>query len=517
MPLTLTYPGVYLQELEPDVRTVRGVPTSITAFVGRARRGLVDEPVRVQGFGEFIRLFGGLWDGSPMSYAVSHFFLNGGGDALIVRVHHPSADNERDRAFADLPAEGGGALRLEASSPGTWGNRLQARVTHPAASTPDAASLFHLTIQETDGQTPPTVLAEEKFNRLSVTSSAQRFVTQVLEQESDLVRTTGTVPGRRPQATQADAASSPFKNGHDGRAITDADVAGPNFEAHRRGIFALEEADLFNLLVIPPFSDTEDVGATTWDAAVTYCERRRAMVIIDPPAPWNDPGDVIKDLSKVVTRRPNAALYFPRLRASDPLLENRLRDFAPSGAVAGVIARTDAARGVWKAPAGQEASIAGARELTVRLTDGQNGQLNPLGVNCLRTFPVTGRVVWGARTLMGADDLASQWAYLPVRRTALYIEESLYRGSQWVVFEPNDEKLWAQIRLTLGSFMHALFRQGAFQGTTPQQAYFVKCDAETTTQADIDRGIVNIIVGFAPLKPAEFVVIQIQQITRGEV
>jgi phage tail sheath protein FI len=205
------------------------------------------------------------------------------------------------------------------------------------------------------------------------------------------------------------------------------------------------------------------------------------------------------------------------LRASDPLRENRLRDFAPSGAVAGVIARTDAARGVWKAPAGQEASIVGARELTVRLTDGQNGILNPRGVNCLRTFTATGRVVWGSRTVEGDDDLASQWAYLPVRRTALFIEESLYRGSQWVVFEPNDEKLWAQIRLTLGSFMHGLFRQGAFQGTTPQQAYFVKCDAETTTQADIDRGIVNIIVGFAPLKPAEFVVIQIQQITKAEV
>ncbi len=179
-----------------------------------------------------------------------------------------------------------------------------------------------------------------------------------------------------------------------------------------------------------------------------------------------------------------------------------------------MIARIDASRGVWKAPAGQEATLVGARELTVRLTDGQNGILNPRGVNCLRTFAAAGRVVWGARTLMGDDDLASQWAYLPVRRTALYIEESLYRGSQWVVFEPNDERLWSLIRLSLGSFMHGLFRQGAFQGTTPREAYFVKCDSETTTQADIDRGIVNIVVGFAPLKPAEFVVIQIQQITR---
>jgi uncharacterized protein len=510
MPLTLAHPGVYIQELEPNVRTVRGVPTSITAFIGRARRGLVDQPVRVQGFGEFVRLFGGLWDQSTMSYAVNHFFLNGGGDALIVRVHHESAPGARDRATADLAAEGGGALQLEASGPGMWGNRLRVEVTHPDAVTPGAADLFHLTVQETNGQNPPEVVAEEKFLRLSLNPAGQRFVTDVLEQESDLARVLGTLPGGRPVATGAPVS---FSDGDDGAQISDLDVAGANFANDRRGLYALENADLFNLLCIPPFSDDDDVDSATWDEAVAYCVRRRAMVIVDPPASWNDPSDVISNITNVVTRSPNASLYFPRIRAADPLRENRLRDFAPSGVVAGVIARTDGARGVWKAPAGQDATMLGARELTVRLTDGQNGILNPRGVNCLRMFPTAGRVVWGARTLVGDDDLASQWTYVPVRRTALFIEESLYRGSQWVVFEPNDEKLWAQIRLTLGSFMHGLFRQGAFQGTTPQQAYFVKCDAETTTQADIDRGIVNIIVGFAPLKPAEFVVIQIQQLT----
>ena len=176
------------------------------------------------------------------------------------------------------------------------------------------------------------------------------------------------------------------------------------------------------------------------------------------------------------------------------------------------MARTDAERGVWKAPAGQEADDRGRRpELAVTLTDRENGQLNPLGVNCIRTFPVIGNVVWGARTLDGADALASEWKYVPVRRLALFLEESLYRGTQWVVFEPNDEPLWAQIRLNVGAFMQNLFRQGAFQGTTPREAYFVKCDKETTTQNDINLGIVNILVGFAPLKPAEFVIIRIQQ------
>jgi phage tail sheath protein FI len=192
------------------------------------------------------------------------------------------------------------------------------------------------------------------------------------------------------------------------------------------------------------------------------------------------------------------------------LNESRPLNVAASGTLAGVYARTDSARGVWKAPAGTEATLRGA-SIPTKLTDLENGALNPLGVNVLRTFPIYGNICWGARTLDGADQKASEWKYIPVRRTALYIEESLYQGLKWVVFEPNDEPLWAQIRLNVGAFMHNLFRQGAFQGTTPREAYFVKCDRDTTTQNDIDRGIVNIVVGFAPLKPAEFVVIKIQQ------
>ena len=175
-------------------------------------------------------------------------------------------------------------------------------------------------------------------------------------------------------------------------------------------------------------------------------------------------------------------------------------------------AATDGSLGVWKAPAGINAALNTAQGLTYQLTDLENGLLNPLGMNCLRTFPVYGNVVWGARTLAGADTLASQWKYIPVRRAALYLEESLYRGLQWAVFEPNDEPLWSAIRLNVNSFMQTLFQKRAFQGQTPDEAYFVKCDSETTTQTDIDNGIVNVLVGFAPLQPAEFVVIQIEQL-----
>lgn len=285
-------------------------------------------------------------------------------------------------------------------------------------------------------------------------------------------------------------------------------------QANKTGLYALENADLFNILCIPlaPTLGSTDFQAVI-SAATAYCDARRAFLIVDIPS-------AVKDLSGMQTwmsqndtlRDNNSAVYFPRVMIPDPLNNYRLRDVAPSGTVAGLYALTDANRGVWKAPAGTEAVLRNVSQLVYNLTDGQNGVLNPLGINCLRTFPVYGNVCWGARTLDGADVQASDWKYIPVRRFALFLEESLYRGTKWVVFEPNDEPLWAQIRLNVGAFMQTLFRQGAFQGKTPKDAYFVQCDDETTTQNDINNGIVNIIVGFAPLKPAEFVIIQIQQI-----
>jgi hypothetical protein len=288
----------------------------------------------------------------------------------------------------------------------------------------------------------------------------------------------------------------------------------------KTGISALEKADLFNLLCIPPAARNGDTNNSVYQEAMSYCAKRRALLIVDPPMAWgaspaaaaSTAAASLGSLGLSGTDARNAALYFPRVRKADPERARQIDTFVPCGIVAGVMARTDTQRGVWKAPAGLDATLNGIQGLQVNLTDDENGQLNPLGINCLRSFPVNGRVVWGARTLRGADQLADEYKYVSVRRVALFIEESLYRGTQWVVFEPNDEPLWAQIRLNVGAFMHNLFRQGAFQGSTPQQAYLVKCDAETTTQNDIDRGIVNILVGFAPLKPAEFVIIKIQQL-----
>jgi len=516
MPIMPTYPGVYIEEIPSGVRTIVGVATSITAFIGRTLRGNVNDPVRIQSFADFERKFGGLWVESTMSYAVHHYFLNGGTDAIIVRVQ-----NAATKATLDLPA-GTKTLTLEAASEGNWGNDLQAIVDHETkdknSSSPDE-NLFNLVIQEVDSTTNQ-VKATETFLNVSRDENASRFITKVLEQMSALVRIKGDVPDTRPDASQIDSTTKkPIpkvsnNDGGDGSEIKDNDISGPGLEDKKEGIWALKKADLFNLLCIPPLTFKTDIGTGTLSSALKYCKDRRAMLIVDPSSTWNDVSKVLDPntgVDKLNLRDENAAIFFPRIKMPDPLKENRLEEFVPCGAVAGIFARTDSQRGVWKAPAGIEATLNGVAALSVKMTDGENGQLNPVGVNCMRTFPIVGHVVWGARTLEGADQLASDWKYIPVRRLALFIEESLYRGTQWVVFEPNDEPLWAQIRLNAGAFMHNLFRQGAFQGKTPRDAYFVKCDKETTTQNDINLGIVNILVGFAPLKPAEFVFIKIQQ------
>jgi uncharacterized protein len=288
------------------------------------------------------------------------------------------------------------------------------------------------------------------------------------------------------------------------------------------GIYALERVDIFNLLCIPEATraaagnpsmlDTTVDPNAIYSAAIALCDSRRAFLLLDSPPFVNTVASAVDWISTGLTvSDANGAAFFPRLRLADSLNNFQLRTFAPCGVVAGLYARIDATRGVWKAPAGTEASLSGVQSLVYQLNDAENGTLNPLGLNCFRTFPVYKSVLWGSRTLLGADAFASQWKYVPVRRVALYIEESLYRGTKWVVFEPNDEPLWSAIRLNVGAFMHELFIKNYFQGQTPAQAYFVKCDSETTTQTDIDKGVVNIVVGFAPLLPAEFVIIQIQQ------
>ena len=725
MPVSLSYPGVYIEEVPSGVRTITGVATSITAFIGRTLRGPVNEPTTVNNFGEFERLFGGLAPDHTVAYAVQDFFGNGGAQAIIVRLYKPLFPDDAERATAlatataqaqtaanaisaaaataaglggatpasvaaaataqvaaagtpgpaallaaqqvaagaqtestkppymttaqrmdisgsptggtikltfngaetapilltDLTTGSGAAaaatlkaaleglasigmgniasvvrsgatpnfsflisfggtlagpqnlivlsnnsltggvsatvtvslplpdagsvaaaaanavnpavsaaagavapinrarltfasgLTIEAATPGAWGNSLQIKVDYDTKPKDDGSAdptLYNLAI--TDAVSGKS----ERIRNVTGTPNAIRLVSRVLADESSLARVVGTPPESRPAAGQIGVDAT-------GQAADSQPLSGPDFNGspdNKTGLFALDKADLFNLLCIPPDTRDGDTHITVYQKAMDYCKDRRAMLIVDSPTAWSANPDTaataaIAGLPALGLNGPaarNVALFFPRIKESDPMHDGQIDTFVACGAIAGIFARTDSTRGVWKAPAGLDAAINGIAGLQVNLADGENGQLNPLGINSLRSFPAAGQVVWGARTLRGADSIGDEYKYIPVRRLALFIEETLYRSTQWVVFEPNDEPLWAQIRLNIGAFMQNLFRQGAFQGKSPREAYFVKCDTTTTTQTDINQGIVNIIVGFAPLKPAEFVIIKIQQI-----
>jgi hypothetical protein len=272
------------------------------------------------------------------------------------------------------------------------------------------------------------------------------------------------------------------------------------------------EVDIFNLMILPPSTNPAVSVQSLYGAASNFCEDKRAFLIMDPPASWTDvqqATDITTGVNslRVGLSKQYSGIFFPRVIIDD---RGRKVPVGAAGALGGLMARIDGTRGVWKAPAGTEADLRGVVGVEYRFSDQENGILNPHAVNTIRVFP-NGIVNWGARTMDGDDGFASEYKYIPIRRLALFIEESLYRGLTWVVFEPNDEPLWAQIRLNVGAFMQNLFRQGAFQGSTPREAFFVKCDSETTTVNDRNLGIVNIVVGFAPLKPAEFVILYLQQ------
>jgi len=531
MPSEDIQPGVFVEEIPSDSRTITGVATSVTAFLGKASRGPVEQPVGLTSFGEFERVFGGVDVGLTLGYAVRDFFANGGGQAVVVRLYR-TPDAAAAKATFDLDH-----LPLEAASEGGWGNQVQVRVDHRSATDPDLVAtaaeldvaptdLFDLTVR--DGGTGIV----ERFLNVTTKESARR-VDRVLAAESELVVVPAgtTMPGAAtpiahageltdPDVWTATGGSTSARStptdavAADSAALTSADYVG-SLES-RTGLHALEDVDLFNLLCVSADARGGDVPDEVYGAALDYCVQRRAVLILDPKSAWSNPataraGLVAMDLSG--DRGRNGAMYFPRVRQVDPLMDGQVDTFAPSGMIAGVLARTDARRGVWKAPAGTDASLNGAAGLEVELTDSERRLLNPTGINCLRTLPTIGEVVWGARTLRAVGAAADAFRYLQVRRTALFIEESLSRGLAWVAFEPNRATLWSRIRRSVGDFMHDLFRQGAFQGRTEDVAYWVRCDNGTMTQNDIDHGIVNVVIGFAPLKPAEFVIIRLRLMT----
>jgi phage tail sheath protein FI len=555
MPTTYSYPGVYVEEIPSGVRTIVGVSTSNTAFVDFFKRGPLNQPVRITSLGDFEREFGGLDPRSEASYAIQQFFLNGGSTAWVVRVASNAQAAERTLPVGasyygsgeisggmsgGAPSGSGGTtgnLRVTAISEGEWGNHLQVGIQPVLAAGGTLTGDFNLEVREIiQVKGKDQVTRSEVFRNLNLDQTSARYAEAVVNNGSSLIRLKAEALGGMPVSTDTKLPDSGDPEGFrwlgrgtgqqmgsDGTLPTadqwkqgEGAVALRGSPLDKTGLYALERIapDIFNLLCLPAAANLADGWLTqVLSDATAFCIAQRAFLIVDIPPSVQTQKQMEDWMEAHDTLRSNyAAIYFPRFEMPDPLNEFRPRNVGASGTLAGIFARTDSSRGVWKAPAGVESNLRGAN-LSLKLTDAENGFLNQKGINVARNFPIYGNISWGARTLEGADQQASEWKYIPVRRTALFIEESLYQGLKWVVFEPNDEPLWAQIRLNVGAFMQNLFRQGAFQGKSPRDAYFVKCDRETTTQNDINLGIVNILIGFAPLKPAEFVVVKLHQMS----
>ena len=271
----------------------------------------------------------------------------------------------------------------------------------------------------------------------------------------------------------------------------------------RTGLHALDAVD-FGLLALPGLSDAPTIA----DAAA-YVATRRAFLLVDPPVDATTVASIVQRTQAAGSlRSPDAALYFPWLSILDPLAVGGHRSIAPSGSIAGSFARGDSAHGIWKSPSGIDQTLAGVDGPVVPITDADNATLGALAVNAIRRFP-SGTVAWGARTMAGGDDVSSDWRYVPVRRMALHLERSIARGLSWTVRQTSTSALWTQVTAVVETYLHGLWLRGAFQGSTTRQAFVVRCDATTMTSSDLANGVVDIVVGFAPSKPAEFVVLRI--------
>jgi uncharacterized protein len=637
--VTVTYPGVYIEEVTSGARPIEAVGTSTAAFVGLTQKGPA-EAMRVTSWSEFQRLYGGFIVDGWLPHSVFQFFNNGGRQCYIVRVI-PDDVVAANVTVKNRAATAGPGIKFAAKSPGTWGNYLYLTLEN---STRDPGNEFKVSVrwQQDRAVIPDNFLgipAAEVFDDLSVDPVSERYYQTVLANGSTLINAapagadtavqrglhrggeapklplganrsfgvnvngdglqTVTLPATvanetdlgkvateiqnavraltKKKASTDTAAFSQFtcesEQAADGRSrlvlrsgtesadssvriepaaqddATTRLLLGPanggvsedGIAVRRPAVFdALQIGDAAvggNVVAVAKGDDGSPItGAefhiafsrldTVTDASLlavpgegtpevvnlgmSYCATRplQDMFFVGEMADHDiTANDAAAFRTKLTALNSYGAVYFPWVKALDP--SGRSSEpilLPPSGFIAGLYARIDAARGVWKAPAGTEAGLNEVVGLAAELTDVEHGNLNPLGVNVLRRLSA-GVVAFGARTLSSDPE----WRYIPVRRTAILLRVSIYNGIQWAVFEPNDESLWSQLRLNIGSFMTTLFRQGAFQGSTTAEAFFVKCDGETTTQADIDRGVVNVQVGFAALKPAEFVVVTISQ------
>ncbi|MFD8891971.1 phage tail sheath family protein [Streptomyces sp. NPDC059566] len=509
MPTYLT-PGVYVEEVQSGARPIEGVGTAVAAFVGFAQSGPFHEPTLVTSWDQYSQRFGGFTEGTYLPHAVYGYFANGGGAAYVVRVGGQAQDTS-------APAAAGTVPQPRAAEPVELGGFL-------IAARPGVAGVS-VEIADADGENPPEdrfkilvrqgdqvaesyeVSARKNVKGYLVTQARASKLIEVTEQRG----ATQTRPAGQTVAVPDASAASPAATAGGGVARLDpAEYVGDS--AARTGFAGLETIDEITMVAVPDLmsayqrGDIDSEGVRTVQLAViSHCEQMgdRVAVLDTPPGlsaqqvrTWRN------DEAGYDSRY--ATLYYPWVRVFDPAA-GRNTTVPPSGHVAGVWARSDAERGVHKAPANEV--IRGAVDLELRLSKGEQDLLNPIGVNCVRAFPGRGIRIWGARTL--SSDPA--WRYLNVRRLFNYLEESILLGTQWVVFEPNDDRLWSSIRRNVTAFLTEEWRRGALFGRTAAEAFYVKCDRDNNPQESIDQGRVVCEIGVSPVKPAEFVVFRLAQ------
>jgi phage tail sheath protein FI len=517
-------PGVYVEEVDTGNKPIEGVATSTVGFLGVAERGPLAATL-VTSFSEYSRLFGKYVANQYLARGVEGFFQNGGKRCFIARVASTGA--------TPATAAVGTNFSITALGPGTWANnRLAFKVSaaglnDPSKPATDPANLlFKLTVMYWDpGISLPTPVVDptdtnqttnpnrreptiiEVYDNLSPDPlSNASFVRQVKGNSVLIDIPLPVAAAGRP----GNAALAFLTGGTDGAALTLQDFTGNPLAApdQRHGLLALEDVDEIAILCCP--DEFMFTGIT--DAMIDQCERLKDRFAILQSG--QTPGQIVN--LRPPTSSKYGGFYYPWIKVPDRTTGQPI-PVPPGGHIAGIYARSDIERGVHKAPANEV--IRGlyldpsdpAAGLTVNINKGQQDILNPRGVNVLRNFPGRGNLVWGART----TTLDPDWKYINVRRLFIFVEESIDEATQWVVFEPNDEPLWARVRRSVGDFLTRLWMDGMLQGRTKEEAYFVKCDRTTMTQADIDNGRLIMLIGIAPVKPAEFVIFRIGQWTGG--
>ena len=502
-------PGVYVEEMESASKPIEGVGTAVAAFVGFADKGEFNKPTLITNWSQFRATFGDFMPGSYLAHSVYGYFNNGGGSCYVVRI---GGEGQSSDASGSLPSRASGSmdtLRVNSLQPGSAGNEVVIEVSDAQGEGEDVAEQFNMTIRGPNG-------ARETFENLTMRRGRGRYAEAVLNDVatgSKLIRIVdagagGTLAERKPSAGTYNLSGGAEAT----TAITPAEYQGD--VADRTGIGGLEAIDEITMVCVPDLMSALNSGMINEEqvravqtAIISHCELMGdRMAILDAP-PGLKPQEVKE--WRVDTARYDskyATLYYPWIKVSDPIT-NQVIAVPPSGHMAGIWARNDSTRGVHKAPANE--TIRGAVDVETLITKGEQDQLNPDGINCIRAFPGRGIRVWGARTLSSDPS----WRYINVRRFFNFVEKSIEGGTHWVVFEPNDESLWALVRQTVSNFLTTVWRTGALAGTTADEAFFVTCDRSTMTEDDIANGRLITVIGVAPVFPAEFVIFRIQQKT----